>query len=277
VPILFLAIALRVAWPAVIADFTLVLLLAVATFIDIEFFLIPDLVSIPGIVLGLLFSLCLPALHHSDSHLASLGLSLAGCVLGGSILYLVSEGGKLCFGRYKIMPSSPVRFSLVDSATGNPRLLLDGEPFDWASHFLRSRDQILLRATEVTINGEQCRDLDLRFYHNRLKTIRHDLKLEEIRELTGRTQHAEFPREAMGFGDVKLMAAIGAFVGWQGVLFTIPVAAFLGCIFGVGAIWLHRKTASSRVPFGPFLSAGAALWVLYGPELVGAYQRLIGV
>jgi leader peptidase (prepilin peptidase) / N-methyltransferase len=277
VPILFLAIALRVAWPAVIANFGLALLMVIATFVDIEFFLIPDLISISGIVLGLLFSFCWPVLHHSNSPLAGLVLSLAGCLLGGTILYLVSEGGKLFFGRYKIIPSSPIRFSLVDSATQNPCLMLRGEPFDWASHFLRSRDRIVVQATEVTINDEQCCNLDLCFYRDRLKTVRHDLKLEEIRELTGRTQHAEFPREAMGLGDVKLMAAIGAFVGWQGVLFTIPVAAFLGCIFGLSAILLRRKSMSTRVPFGPFLSAGAVLWVLCGPELVGVYQRLIGV
>jgi leader peptidase (prepilin peptidase)/N-methyltransferase len=81
----------------------------------------------------------------------------------------------------------------------------------------------------------------------------------------------------MGLGDVKLIAAIGTFVGWQGVLFTIPIAAFLGCLFGVVAILLRHKNLSVRVPFGPFLSAGAVLWILCGPELVGLYERIIGL
>jgi leader peptidase (prepilin peptidase) / N-methyltransferase len=81
----------------------------------------------------------------------------------------------------------------------------------------------------------------------------------------------------MGLGDVKLIAAIGTFVGWQGVLFTIPAAAFLGCAFGLIAILLRHKSLSVRVPFGPFLSAGAVLWILCGPELVGVYERIVGL
>jgi len=274
---LFVLFSIRVGWPVVIADLALALLLVIATFVDLEFLLIPDEITFFGIGLGLIFSFCLPSLQGVSSELTSVGLSLAGCLVGGSILYLVSEGGKLLFGRYKILPAAPVRFSLENSTTENPRILLDGEPFDWAAHFFRSRDKILVRATEVTINGEKCQNLDLRFFHDRLKTARHDLPLEEIRELFGRTDRAEFPREAMGLGDVKLVAAIGTFVGWQGVLFTIPIAAFLGCAFGIIAILLRHKSLSVRVPFGPFLSAGAVLWVLCGPELVRVYARLMGL
>jgi leader peptidase (prepilin peptidase) / N-methyltransferase len=276
-PALFLAFAIRVGWPVIVADLALVLVLVIATFVDLEFLIIPDGLTFFGIGLGLIFSLCLPSLHGVSSGLTSVGLSLAGCLVGGSILYLVSEGGKLLFGRYKILPAAPVRFSLENSTTENPRILLDGEPFDWATHFFRSRDKILVRATEVTINGEKCQNLELLFFHDRLKTVRHDLALEEIRQLFGRTNRAEFPREAMGLGDVKLLAAIGTFAGWQGVLFTIPTAAFLGCAFGVIAILVRHKSLSARVPFGPFLSAGAILWVLCGPELVRVYERIMGL
>ena len=276
-PALFVAFALRVNWPTVIADIVLALVLLVATFVDLEFLLIPDEITFFGIGAGLLLSFLLPSLHHVSSGLTSAGLGLAGCLLGGSILYLVSEGGKLLFGRYKILPASPVRFSFENGETENPRILLDGEPFEWTTHFLRSKDKILVRATEVTINGEKCQNLDLRFFHDRLKTVRHDIPLEEIRELSGRTSHAEFPREAMGLGDVKLIAAIGAFIGWQGVLFTIPIAALLGCTFGLVAILLRHKSLSVRVPFGPFLSAGAVLWILCGTELVRVYEHIMGL
>ncbi len=278
-PALFVAFALRISWPTVIADFGLALLLVIATFVDLEFLLIPDERSpIQGLSWGWFSAFFLPSLpNQTSSGLESTGLSLAGCLAGASILYLVSEGGKLIFGRYKILPPHPIRFSLENSSTDNPRILLDGEPFDWATHFLRSRDKILVRASEVTINGEKYQNLDLRFFHDRLKTARHDLELAEIRDLYGRTNRAEFPREAMGLGDVKLIAAIGTFVGWQGVLFTIPIAAFLGCGFGAVAMLMRQKSLSVRVPFGPFLSAGAVLWILCGPELVGVYERIIGL
>ena len=69
------------------------------------------------------------------------------------------------------------------------------------------------------------------------------------------TARAVFRQDAMGFGDVKFMGAIGAFTGWDGALLTF----FLGCV--VGALGnLHRLLAPrATVPFGPFLAAGALL------------------
>ncbi len=69
----------------------------------------------------------------------------------------------------------------------------------------------------------------------------------------------------MGFGDVKFIAAIGAFLGWQAVLFTICAASIIGCVAAVAGIFLARDRSGSRVPFGPFLALGAALWVFFGP------------
>src|SRR5246127_5286372 len=128
-PALFVAFSIRVGWPVVIADLALVLVLVIATFADLEFLLIPDEITFFGIGLGLIFRFCLPSLHGVSSGFTSVGLSLAGCLVGGSILYLVSEGGKLLFGRYKILPPAPVRFSLENSATEIPGFLLKGKPF----------------------------------------------------------------------------------------------------------------------------------------------------
>lgn len=74
---------------------------------------------------------------------------------------------------------------------------------------------------------------------------------------------AVFKKEAMGFGDVKLMAMIGAFVGWKGSLLSL----FLGCIFGavVGVLLALRSGMSARIPFGPYLAMGA-LVVLFGRD-----------
>jgi leader peptidase (prepilin peptidase) / N-methyltransferase len=64
-----------------------------------------------------------------------------------------------------------------------------------------------------------------------------------------------FRKDAMGFGDVKLMSMIGAFVGWQGALLSL----FLGCVFGaiVGSALALRSGLGLRIPFGPYLALGA--------------------
>ncbi len=73
-----------------------------------------------------------------------------------------------------------------------------------------------------------------------------------------------FGREAMGFGDVKFMGAIGAFLGWQGALWTFFLGSFLGAFGGL----LHRLiTKDPYVPFGPFLALGALLTMFFEEEL----------
>ena len=79
----------------------------------------------------------------------------------------------------------------------------------------------------------------------------------------------------MGGGDIKLIAMIGAFLGWQGAFFTILSGALLGSLVGVSLIIRGKKGRKDKVPFGPFLSAGAILFILWGDDLIHWYLNLL--
>ena len=78
-------------------------------------------------------------------------------------------------------------------------------------------------------------------------------------------------REGMGFGDVKLLAMMGAFIGWKGVLVTIFAASAIGTIVGIAAMLKSRKDMKMAIPFGPFLSIGAMIYLFFGERIINWY------
>jgi len=78
-------------------------------------------------------------------------------------------------------------------------------------------------------------------------------------------------REGMGGGDIKLIAMLGAFLGWQAVLVTIFLAAVLGASVGLTLILVRRKGRREPLPFGPFLALGALLAIVWGDTILTWY------
>ena len=78
-------------------------------------------------------------------------------------------------------------------------------------------------------------------------------------------------KDAMGLGDVKLLAAIGAFFGWEAVLFTIVASSFLGSVIGLLFVLVRGREGGTRIPFGPYLAMGAVLWMFEGARVVAWY------
>lgn len=81
-----------------------------------------------------------------------------------------------------------------------------------------------------------------------------------------------FKEEAMGGGDIKMMAMVGSYVGWQGVLLTTFLGALCGTLVFVPISILGRKRL---VPFGVFLAIGAAITYIAGPAVVAWYRDLV--
>ncbi len=157
--------------------------LIVCTFIDLEFTILPDEITLGGLVLGIVVGCAFPFIYDMtmkesfvqligsmppprfrNTHVLGLGMAGAGAVVGGGLIWLIGVLGKLVFRK-----------------------------------------------------------------------------------------------EAMGFGDVKLMAFLGAFLGPQAIVMALFLAVFLGAIFGIGKLVILRRMG--YVPFGPFLSAGALVMV----------------
>ncbi len=83
----------------------------------------------------------------------------------------------------------------------------------------------------------------------------------------------------IGGGDIKLMAMIGGLTGISGSFFIILIASISGSITGIAAIcydWYKGKKiqTTEKIPFGPFLSAGALLYIFYGEQLIRWYMNL---
>ncbi len=143
----------------------------VVTFIDLAHRIIPDVISLPGIVLGFASSFILPNLSWPDS--------LLGIIAGGGILYLVTWG-----------------YYLITKKVG------------------------------------------------------------------------------MGGGDIKLLAMIGAFLGWQAIPFVIFLSALTGSVIGIIFILMKGKGRNYQIPFGPFLAMAAEIQLFFGKDIVSLYYHL---
>lgn len=80
-----------------------------------------------------------------------------------------------------------------------------------------------------------------------------------------------FKKEAMGGGDIKLMAMVGGILGWKGVLLTTFIGSLAGSIIGISLILKKGGEWGSRIPFGPYLAFGTVLSLILGQELLSWY------
>jgi len=168
-------------WAVVPTYWLVVSGLILGSFVDIEYLIIPDRVTLGGIAAGLILSVVVPALHGTEGRLTALVYAGVGAALGWGVLWAVAVLGKLVFRK-----------------------------------------------------------------------------------------------DAMGFGDVKLLGAIGAFMGWRSVLCTIMLSSLAGSMVGLALVAAQRKEMQSKIPYGPYLALAAVVWLLWGPALWQAYISLLG-
>jgi len=84
-------------------------------------------------------------------------------------------------------------------------------------------------------------------------------------------------KEGMGYGDFKLLAAIGAFLGWQMLPLVIMLSAFVGAVIGLTLIAVNGRDKNVPMPFGPYLSIAAFIALIWGSEINTAYLQFVGL
>jgi leader peptidase (prepilin peptidase)/N-methyltransferase len=84
-------------------------------------------------------------------------------------------------------------------------------------------------------------------------------------------------KEGMGYGDFKLFAALGAWLGWNMLPLVILLAAGTGAVLGILMIVLRGRDRAAPMPFGPYLATAGWLGMMYGDTLVSGYLRISGL
>jgi leader peptidase (prepilin peptidase) / N-methyltransferase len=244
--------------------------LIAATFIDFEHFIIPDEITMGGMVAGFAASFFLPSLHHAGTLDVGMRRSFIGAIVGAGAIYTILRMGKWLFGRQRL--KLPVETKIIFTDTS---VHLPDKEISYDELFYRRSDMIVLhaRTLELVDRGYKNVVVRLALRAGLLEIVQDNfetekLNPEEIHHLEAVSTEIVLPREAMGLGDVKFMGAIGAFLGWQGVMFSLMLSSMIGAVVGVTLIVMRRREWSSRMPYGPYIALAAAIWIFGGKKLV---------
>jgi leader peptidase (prepilin peptidase)/N-methyltransferase len=272
--VLFLAVWRFFPWQIAIPYAVFVSLLIVATFVDLEHFIIPDQVTIGGTVAGVIASFAVPELMSADSRIAAVVRSLLAAALGYVVLWIILEGGKIAFGKKRVRLETPTPFTWTRRGD-DADFVVGEEQTLWSDYFAREKDKLLIQCDEATIDHRPYSGVTLEFHYDRVGVGAEEFVLDTVDRVTGVAREIEIPREAMGRGDLKFLAAIGAFAGWRAVLFSIFAGSVLGSLVGLATLLIGKRVWSAKLPFGPYLAAGALIWIFFGDLMVRSYVSWI--
>jgi leader peptidase (prepilin peptidase)/N-methyltransferase len=212
-------------------------------------------------------------LHHTTDCSAAIKSSLLGIAVAAGSVYIVLRGGKFLFGkrRVKLEPDSRLIF------TETHLKLPDGSEIPYGEMLYRDTDVLRIYAKTIEL-AEIC-------YFEKLVTLTakelaigdEKFNPEEVKHMEIVTSELVLPREAMGLGDVKFMAAIGAFIGWQGAIFSFFASACIGSIVGLALIILKLRDRSGQIPYGPFLTIAAIIWIFLPAHAQDFWRNYLGM
>jgi leader peptidase (prepilin peptidase)/N-methyltransferase len=237
--------------------------LVAATFIDFAHFIIPDEITIGGIVVGFFVSFLVPGLHGQVSLSEAMKQSFLGIAVGGGLIYFILRLGKLAFGRQRVDLAGETKIIFTETS-----LLLPDKEIPYEDLFYRKSDVIALEARTLELVDRCYKNVLVRLTPVALRIGEEKLDPEQVPYMEAMSGEIVLPREAMGLGDVKFMAAIGAFLGWKAVIFSLMLSSLIGSAVGVTLIVIGKRAWSSRLPYGPYIAIAAAIWIFGGRHFV---------
>ncbi|MFA5568436.1 MAG: prepilin peptidase [Trueperaceae bacterium] len=298
----FVAVALR--WPPVTTGlaflplWAVLAMLVMAALIDVDHYILPDVLTLPAVALGVLGAFLTGEATDLPVPLAA----LTGALAGAGVLVLINRVGALVLRRFadtteRLFPISldQVNIAAVVGALAGVwwglaagavsvivnlaarRTLRLGEPLMyglWLVALVLSSTSFTV-PTVTAVSGSVLAagawaliGATYWWLHDAFRPK----AAEEARKKEAEDQHPE--PVAMGFGDVKLAAAIGALLGWEKLLVAVLFAVFLGALFGI----VGRLAGGKRlIPFGPYLLAGGLAALFFGDAAITWYLGLLGV
>lgn len=256
----------RLGFPMAFVSWIFVSLLIIATFIDLEHLLIPDEITLGGVLLGLGSSFFLPELMGVQSHFLALFYSLMSALVAYLLLWIILELGKKAFGKKCLRWEEPQLLELFKKEN-TFSLRIGEELLPLEELFSRSSDRIVAEAKVLTVAQKEYRLQKMTITLEGVSIPDHTWSLEEALPLQAMVKQISLPQEAMGLGDVKFLACIAAFLGMKGMLFSLFGGSIIGAITGSIILLATRGRLGRTLPFGPYLALGALLWLLFGETI----------
>ena len=278
----------QVTYYLVLPGWFLISLLVSASLIDYEHQIIPDALNVIGLISGLIFAIMFPLIpfnimgvdsfFNSDeiTWYKSFIISLLSGAFGFLIIYSIVFLGKIVFGIKVLSKNKSNEWSIVEGEE-NPVLLFDDQEINFEDLFFVGTEKLVFECQKFDLNGNEIITDKISVFYDRIDYNNESIEISDWVSVGGKSVKITYHREAMGFGDVKYMAMIGVFIGWKGILFTLFTASIIGTVVSLPGKILKSDNALNRIPFGPFLSLGAIIWLFYGPQLLDWYINLISM
>jgi len=275
-------VALDGRWALAGVYWLFVVLLVAATFIDLEHYIIPHVITVGGMVAALVASWLVGGMMGMEAGWRAFLWALAGGATGFAGLWLVVQLGQLAFGRVRHrFGEKGESWRLWQPEESEPPVFeLGEERHEWWDLFASRRDRLRLRCVGAKIDGRELgagemvvgvEEVGWKGEGGEVER----LALEDVKELSGRAVEIVQPRVAMGFGDVMFLGMIGCFLGWQSILFTVLAGSVAGTLVALAGRLAGGQLWGRKLPFGPYLAFGALLWLFAGDEIVDWYFGLM--